>query len=86
MTEHPVQAEFVGGPWDGNRRTVMAGGYGYRIPLETPIFDPPTFDELLTGERSPTIRIMMHIYTRRDRLTRAGYVAFEYEGLERPRA
>jgi len=86
VIEQPVQAEFVGGPWDGNRRQVMAGGYGYRIPLETPIFEEPTFDELLAGPPTATARTMMHVYTRRGRLTRAGYVAFEYEGYERPRA
>jgi len=71
METQPVQAEFVGGPWDGDQRTVMAGGYGYRIPLETPIMEGPL-----------TMRIAIHIYARRDRLTRAGRVAFEYEGFK----
>lgn len=75
--EKSVAAEFVGGPWDGDRRMVMAGGYGYRIPIAQAVIPFPG-SEVDPAEIVP---LHIHVYARRDRLTRGGYVVFEYEGF-----
>lgn len=76
MTEKSVAAEFVGGPWDGDQRMVMAGGYGYRIPIAQTMMplDPD-------ADPAEVVPLLIHVYARRDRLSRSGYVVFEYEGV-----
>jgi hypothetical protein len=73
-----VLAEFFGGPWDGNRREVMARGFGYRVPLEG---FPPTMGS--PADAALPARTEIHVYVRRNRLSKGGYVVFEYEGTKR---